>query len=84
MKTTIFFVENITVQAIVIEDKGVMRTESESDLERLQRQVEKSKTLVHQSAIKVEELEASMRSIGDLKDRFIVFPRNKKRDPTDE
>jgi hypothetical protein len=55
-----------------------MSAESEHDLERLQRQVEKSKKLVHQSAIKVEELEASMRVSCDLKDRFILFPRDLK------
>jgi hypothetical protein len=61
-----------------------MRAESESDLERLQRQVEKAKALVHQSGIKVEELEATMRGIGDFKNRFILFPRNIKRNSTDQ
>jgi hypothetical protein len=63
----------------VIENKGVMSAESQRDLERLQRRVEKSKKLVHQSAIKVEELEASMRDICELKGRFILFPRNLKK-----
>jgi hypothetical protein len=56
-----------------------MCAESQSDLERLQRQVEKAKTLVRQSGIKVEELEASMRDICELKGRFILFPRNLKK-----
>ena len=48
----------------------------ESELERLQRQVEKEKALVHQSGIKVEELEASMHDIYRFKDRLTVFPRS--------
>jgi hypothetical protein len=72
-------VENFTVEAIVIENKGVMRAESENDLERLQRQVETAKKLVHQSGIKVEELEASIRSSCDLNERFVIFPRKIKR-----
>jgi hypothetical protein len=60
-----------------------MSAESQSDLERLQRQVEKEKTLVHRSGIKVEELEASMRGSCKLKDRFILFPRNIKKIPAD-
>ena len=75
--------ENFTVEVIVIQDKGVMRAESENDLERLQRQVEKAKTLVHKSGIKVEELEASMRDIRDSKERFVLFPRNLKSNPPD-
>jgi hypothetical protein len=59
----------------------------ETELERLQRQVEKSKAMVHQSGIKVEELEASMHDIYRFKDRLTVFPRNgdeKLPAPTDE
>jgi hypothetical protein len=61
-----------------------MRAEIESDLERLQRQVEKAKTLVHQSGIKVEQLEASMRGICDFKKRFILLTRNIKKNSTDQ
>ena len=50
----------------------------ENDLERLRRQVEKSKILVQQSELKVEELEASMREIYNFKDRLVIFPRNRK------
>lgn len=59
----------------------------ESELERLQRQVEKSKSLVQQSGVKVEELEASMREFYRFKDRLTVFRRNGKAKlpaPTDE
>lgn len=59
----------------------------ESELERLQRQVEKAKALVQQSGIKVEELEASMHEIYRFKDRVTLFPRNgngKPPAPTDE
>lgn len=73
--------EKFAFEFIVVVDKGVMRAEYEIDLERLQRQVEKAKTLVRQSGIKVEELEASMRGMGDLKERFILFPRNIKSNP---
>src|SRR5580692_4102160 len=75
----IYFIENFTVEAIVVVNKGVMCAESQSDLERLQRQVEKAKTLVRQSGIKVEELETSMRDLCELKGRFILFPRNLKK-----
>jgi hypothetical protein len=60
-----------------------MGAESQSDLERLQRQVEKAKTLVRQSGIKVEELEASMRGVCEVKKRFVLFPRNLKKIPPD-
>jgi hypothetical protein len=76
-------VENFAVEAIVTVDKGVMCPESQNDLERLQRQVEKAKTLIHQSGIKVEELETSVRNIGDFKDRFVLFTRNIKRNSAD-
>lgn len=52
----------------------------ESDLERLRRQVEKSRILVHQSEMKVEELEASMREIHHFKDRLVIFSGRAKRD----
>ena len=51
----------------------------ETELERLQRQVERAKTLIHQSGIKVEELEASVNEIYRFKDRLTMFPRNGKR-----
>ena len=50
----------------------------DSDLERLRRQVEKSKILVRQSEMKVEELEASIRDIYNFKDRLVIFPRRAK------
>jgi hypothetical protein len=59
-----------------------MCAENENDLERLQRQVEKAKRLIHQSGIKVEELGASINNICDLNGRFVIFPRNIKRDST--
>jgi hypothetical protein len=60
-----------------------MSTENKSDLERLQRQVERAKKLIHQSEKKVEELGASISNICDLKDRFVIFPRNMKRNSGD-
>ena len=53
----------------------------ESELERLQRQVERAKTLIHQSGIKVEELEASVNEIYRFKDRITMFPRRKQKLP---
>lgn len=53
----------------------------ESELERLQRQVERAKTLIHQSGIKVEELEASVNEIYRFKDRLTMFPRRKQKLP---
>lgn len=50
----------------------------ESDLDRLRRQVEKSKILVRQSEMKVEELEASIRDIYNFRDRLVIFPRPAK------
>ncbi|MGH7940839.1 MAG: hypothetical protein ACREFR_07210 [Limisphaerales bacterium] len=50
----------------------------ESDLERLQRRVEKSKVLLHQSEMKVEELEASIRKIDSFKDRVFIFSARPK------
>lgn len=51
----------------------------ETELERLQRQVEKAKALVHQSGMKAEELEASVREIHNISERVILFPRNGKK-----
>lgn len=39
----------------------------ETDLERLERQVQKARTLVHESAIKVEELVASVHAAEEFK-----------------
>ncbi|HEY1790667.1 MAG TPA: hypothetical protein VGJ73_21135 [Verrucomicrobiae bacterium] len=46
----------------------------EKDLERLQSQVAKTKEMVRQTAVKVEELEASAEEIYHFKERLIVFP----------
>lgn len=59
-------------------------SESDSDLQQLQQRVEIAKILIHRSGIKVEELSAAMRSIFDLKDRLVIFPRNIKRHSADE
>jgi hypothetical protein len=50
---------------------------SRQEIERLERQVQKSKKLVHQSELKVEELEASIKGIYDFKSRTFLFNRNK-------
>lgn len=55
---------------------GVMS--NESDLERLRRQVEKSRILVRQSEMKVEELEATVRDTYNFKNRLVIFPRRAK------
>ncbi len=60
----------------IVSGQGVMR--DESDLDRLRRQVEKSKILVRQSEMKVEELEATVRDIYNFKDRLVIFPRRAK------
>lgn len=51
----------------------------ESELERLQRQVEKARMLIRQSGIKVEELEASVNQIYNFTERLVLSPRNGKR-----
>ncbi|HEV2329893.1 MAG TPA: hypothetical protein VGY56_14020 [Verrucomicrobiae bacterium] len=48
----------------------------ETDIERLERQVAMAKELVRQTAIKVEELEASVEEIYSFKERIIIFPRH--------
>lgn len=50
----------------------------ESDLERLQRQVARAKALVRETAIKVEELGASVEEMYSFKERLIMFPRVSK------
>jgi hypothetical protein len=53
--------------------KGDMR--NQKDMKRLQRQVAKAKALVRQTAMKVEELEASVEEIYSFKERIVMFPR---------
>jgi hypothetical protein len=53
--------------------QGVMR--QESDLKRLKRQLAKAKALVQQTAIKVEDLEASVEETYRFSERVVVFPR---------
>jgi len=50
---------------------------SRQEIERLERQVQKAKKLVHESELKVEELEASIKGIYDFKSRTFLFHRNK-------
>jgi hypothetical protein len=68
--------ESFKVEVIVTLDKGVMR--NETDLEQLQQRVEKAKTLVHQSGIKVKKLEASMRYTRNFKDELIAYQQKVK------
>ena len=51
----------------------------QTELERLHRQVEKARTLVRQSEMKVHDLEASVREIYNFTERLVLFPRNGKR-----
>jgi hypothetical protein len=82
IKKVKLFVESFKVEVIVTLDKGVMR--NETDLEQLQQRVEKAKTLVHQSGIKVEELEASIRYSRNFKDDLIIYQQKVKSDSTEQ
>ena len=53
--------------------QGVMR--QENDLKQLKRQLAKAKALVRQTAIKVEDLEASVEETYRFSERIVVFPR---------
>ena len=48
---------------------------NESDIEQLRRQVAMAKALVRQTAMKVEDFEASVEEIYRFDDRLIIFPR---------
>ena len=48
---------------------------NENDIEQLRRQVAKAKGLVRQTAMKVEDLEASVEEIYCFDDRLFIFPR---------
>jgi len=51
----------------------------QTELERLQRQVERARSLVSQSELKVKDLETSVREIYNFAERIVFFPRNGKR-----
>jgi hypothetical protein len=53
----------------------------ENDLKSLHRQVARAKALVRQTAMKVEDLEASVEEIYTFKERLVIFSqqRNEKR-----
>lgn len=50
----------------------------ETNLKRLKREVAKAKALVRQTAIKVDELEASAEEIYRFSERSFLFPRSGK------
>ncbi|HXC36140.1 MAG TPA: hypothetical protein VNV43_09720 [Candidatus Acidoferrales bacterium] len=50
----------------------------ETDIERLERQIAMAREMVRQTAIKVEELEASVEEIYSFKERIVMFPRHGK------
>lgn len=50
---------------------------SESDLEQLEQRVEKAKTLLHLSEIKVEELMASVDEIEKIKSRTKLMTKRR-------
>lgn len=49
----------------------------ESDIEKLQREVEKAEALIRQTIAKVERIEASIDDSDRFKDRLVIFPRHK-------
>jgi len=59
-----------------------MRKEIAIELANLRRQVRKSKTLAHQTAMKVEALEGPLFEIYNFKDRLILFPRCARNKPS--
>jgi hypothetical protein len=48
---------------------------NQKDIKQLERQVAKAKELVRRTAVKVEELEASVEEIYSFKERITMFPR---------
>ena len=48
----------------------------ENELERLQRRVEKEKKLVHESEIKIEELDAALQQLYHFENRVTIFHKD--------